>query len=92
VNYVEQTLESIAARVDTLEKQVSELFNKMNSTRETQCEIATKLDNVLVSIGEVKQAVSGLQAVPTKRWESVIRTAFGALTAGVVGYFLAKFK
>ena len=87
-----QTLESVAARVDTLEKQVSELFDKVNDTRETQSAIVAKLDNVLVTIGEVKQAVGTLQGAPSRRWEAITTNVITAVIAAIVGFVIAKFK
>lgn len=53
-------LADIKARVKTLESQVEELFQRMNITEGAQKTIAQKLDDMLVTIGEVKQTVNAL--------------------------------
>lgn len=93
---MEQTVEAVIAdlqaRVKTLEGQVSDLFNRARASETQLSGIAQKLDDMLVTLGEVKNAVSQMQQQPSKRWEHIIQAAITAVVAAAVGFAVAKFK
>lgn len=89
---VEQTVSTLAVRVDKLEKDTSELFYKANSAAVAQAAISEKLSSMLVTLGEVKQAVSNIQQTPARKLDMVFRAVLAAVASGIIGYFFAKLK
>ena len=88
---MEQTLETLAVRVDKLEKDSEDLIYRANAAAVAQAAVAEKLNSVLVTLGEVKQAVAGLEQTPARRLEVIGRAVITAIASGVIGYFLARF-
>ena len=88
---MEQTVGTLTVRVDKLERDSADLFSRMNATSVAQAAISEKLSSMLVTLGEVKQAVSNLQGMPARRWEWLLRAALTALVSAACGYFLARF-
>lgn len=89
---MEQSVETLAVRVDKLESDTSELFYKVNAAAVAQAAISEKLSSMLVTLGEVKQAVSNLQQTPGRRLEAIFRAGVTALLSGICGYFLARVR
>jgi hypothetical protein len=89
---MEQTIETLAVRVDKLEKDSCELVYRVNSAAVAQATVGEKLNSMLVTLGEVKQAVAGLEQAPARRLDIILRAVITALISGVCGYILAKFK
>jgi hypothetical protein len=89
---MEQTIETLAVRVDKLEKDNSELVYKANSAAVAQAAVSEKLNSMLVTLGEVKEAVAGLERGPANRLDMILRAVITALASGICGYFLAKIK
>lgn len=87
---MEQTIETLSVRVDKLEKDSAELFYKANAAAVTQAANSEKLNSMLVTLGEVKQAVAGLEHEPARRLDTIFRAAVTALLSGLIGYFLAR--
>lgn len=88
---MEQTLETLAVRVDKLEKDSEDLIYRANAAAVAQAAVAEKLNSVLVTLGEVKQAVAGLEQTPARRLEVIGRAVITAIASGIIGYFLARF-
>lgn len=88
---MEQTLETLSVRVDKLEKDSEDLIYRANAAAVAQAAVAEKLNSVLVTLGEVKQAVAGLEQTPARRLEVIGRAVITAIASGVIGYFLARF-
>lgn len=89
---MQQTIETLAVRVDKIESDVSELQEKANGSAVVQATINEKLNNILISLGELKEGLKGLQQQPVKRLDTIIGTIITALVAGVIGYFLSRIK
>lgn len=90
IKTMEQTVGTLAVRVDKLEKDNSELFYKANTTAVAQAAIGEKLSSMLVTLGEVKQAVSNIQSIPEKRLETILRAVITGLLSGLCGYLFAR--
>jgi len=88
---MEQTVETLAVRVDKLEKDSADLIYRANAAAVAQAAVDEKLDSVLITLGEVKQAVAGLEQTPARRLEVIARAVITALASGIIGFFLAKF-
>lgn len=89
---MEQTVETLAVRVDKLEKDTAELFERVTSMTIAQAAVSEKLNSMLVTLGEVKQAVNNLLGAPAKHLEWLVRALLAAVLSGVCGYFLAKIR
>jgi uncharacterized protein YoxC len=87
---MEQTIQTLAVRVDKLERDSAELTDRVNAAAVAQAAISEKLNSVLVTLGEVKEAVARLELAPSRRLDGIIRAALTALASGIVGYFLAR--
>ena len=89
---MEQTVETLAVRVDKLETESRELVYRVNAAAVAQAAVNEKLNSMLVTLGEVKQAVAGLEQAPASRLDAIFRAVLTALASGILGYFLAKFR
>lgn len=78
------SLDALAVRVDALEKQAGELFDRLNDREIGPSVLATKLNQVLVTIGEVKQAVESLKNRPSRLWDNLITGGTGAVIGAIV--------
>lgn len=79
-------------RIQKLEEDVKTLYSKVNTFAVTSAEMSTKLDNVLLTLGEVKESIKSVQNRPSRLWDKLI---FGFLTAvgtGLGAAFLLLFK
>jgi len=79
-----QTIATLAVRVEKLEKDTGELFEKVNDARETQAGINEKLSAMLTTLGEVKQAVTEIQRRPGKLWDILLGAVVAAVVSGTV--------
>lgn len=86
------TLDALAARVDTLEGNVKEIFERLNNPDSGPTVLAEKLNNVLVTLGEVKQAVGDLKARPSRLWDTLINSGMAALVATLIGLLVAHIR
>lgn len=89
---MEQTVETLAVRVDKLEKDTAELFFKVNSAAVSQATISEKLNSLLITLGEVKEAVASLVKTPSRRLDMIYRAVITAVISGVCGFILAKMQ
>lgn len=82
------TLADIERRLETCESEIKEVQNKQKETEIEQAKINTKLDNILVTQGEIKSAVEALKARPAQWWDKLIAGIIGALAAALITYIL----
>jgi uncharacterized protein YoxC len=87
---MEQTIESLSVRVDKLERDTSELYERTNSAAIALAAVNEKLNSLLVTLGEVKQAVIRLESLPARRLDIIIKSLLTAALSGLIGYFLAR--
>jgi hypothetical protein len=92
VNYVEQTVGTLAVRVDKLERDTTELFDKTNAANISLAAVNEKLSSMLTTLGELKAGLANLQAAPSRKWDTVFKAAITGIVSLAAGYFLAKFK
>ncbi len=81
-------LDVLEHRVKRLEGDVRLLGDKINSFAVSQAAANTKLDSLLVTLGELKESVAGLRGRPAQLWDKLIFSALGALAAGVAAAVL----
>ena len=83
------SLDGLGARVDSLEKQMSEVFDRLNDREIGPSVLAAKLNQMLVTLGEVKQAVNDLKSRPGRWWDNLIGYGMAAVVATLVGLLFA---
>ncbi|MGN0571798.1 MAG: hypothetical protein ACI4K9_06430 [Candidatus Fimenecus sp.] len=71
-------------RITTLEADVKHLYSKVNGFAVASAEMNTKLDSMLVTLGELKESIKAVRERPTRLWDklliaviSAFGTAFG---------------
>lgn len=81
-------LDSLSARITKCETDIKELYSKTNRIDKTQVEVTTKLDNVLVELGKVREAIDTLKTRPGKMWDKLIYGIIGAAAAALVSIII----
>lgn len=69
-------------RIATLEADVKRLYSKVNGFAVASAEMNTKLDNMLVTLGELKESIKAVSARPVKFWDKLIVSVLTALGTG----------
>jgi hypothetical protein len=87
---LEQTIDTLSIRLDKLERDNCELFNRTNTTAITLATVNEKLNSMLITLGELKSGMERLQQQPAKRWESILGALLSAIVATCVGFIAAK--
>ena len=79
-------------RITELENDVKILYGKANNFAVTQAQTNIKLDNLLISLDEVKDSISILKNRPSLLWDKLVFAIIGALGAGIGTVLLTLFK
>ncbi len=77
-------LEVLNHRVDAVEDDVKILYKKVNEVTLTQVQSVTKLDSMLVTLGELKESIETLKKRPGWLWDKVIVALIGAVCGALV--------
>lgn len=78
-------------RISALEADVKHLYSKVNSFAVASAEMNTKLDSMLVTLGELKESIKAVSARPARLWDRLIFaviTAFGTAFGTALWLFL----
>lgn len=75
-------------RLDVLEEDVKILYKKVNDVTLTQVQSVTKLDSMLVTLGELKESIETLKKRPGWLWDKALVAIIGAICGGIVGCIL----
>lgn len=75
-------------RLDTVEEDIKILYKKINEVTLTQVQSVTKLDSMLVTLGELKESIEALKRRPGTLWDKLIVAFMGAVCGAVVSLFL----
>ncbi len=70
-------------RIATLEEDVKHLYSKVNGFAVASAEMNTKLDSMLVTLGELKESIKAVSERPTKLWDKLIFAVLTAIGTGV---------
>jgi hypothetical protein len=84
--------EMFERRITELENDVKILYGKANNFAVTQAQTNIKLDNLLISLDEVKDSISVLKNRPSLLWDKLVFAIIGALGAGIGTVLLTLFK
>ena len=78
--------EEIAHRLVKAEEDIATLFKSRNQHNEELAAVTTKLDNILVTLGELKASVVQLQSRPGTMWDKLIFALIGAATTAFISF------
>lgn len=81
--------EVINHRLDTAEADIKILYKKVNDVTLSQVTSNTKLDSMLLTLGEMKESIETLKKRPGWLWDRVIVALIGAVCGVLVNTFLA---
>ena len=75
-------------RLDKVESDIQILYKKVNDVTLTQVQSVTKLDSMLVNLGELKESIEVLKKRPGWLWDKMIVAIISALCGVVVSCIL----
>ena len=81
--------EVINHRLDTAENDIKTLYKKVNEVALSQVSSNTKLDSMLLTLGEMKESIETLKKRPGWLWDRVIVALVGAVCGLLVNTFLS---
>ena len=82
------TLEEVEHRLIKAEEDIETLFKSRNKFNEELATVTTKLDNILVTLGELKASVVQIQSRPGTMWDKLIFGLIGAAATAIITYIL----
>ena len=80
--------EALSARITKFETDIKELYSKTNRIDKSQVEVTTKLDNVLVELGRLRESIDTLKTRPAKMWDKLVYGIIGAAAAALVSIII----
>ena len=80
--------EEIAHRLVKAEEDIATLFKSRNQHNEELAAVTTKLDNILVTLGELKASVVQLQSRPGSMWDKLVFALIGAAATAFISFIL----
>ncbi len=80
------TLEEVEHRLIKAEEDIETLFKSRNKLNEELATVTTKLDNILVTLGELKASVVQIQSRPGTMWDKLIFAVVGAAATAFVSF------
>ena len=80
-------IDVINHRIDAVEEDIKNLYKKINEVTMTQVQLVTKLDNMLVTLGELKESIETLKKRPGWLWDKFVVALIGAVCGVVVSMF-----
>ena len=81
-------VEEIEHRLKKAEENIEALFESRNEHNKELAEVTIKLDNILVTLGELKASVMQLQSRPGTMWDKLIFGLIGAAATAFISYIL----
>ena len=82
------TLEEVEHRLIKAEEDIETLFKSRNKLNEELATVTTKLDNILVTLGELKASAIQLQSRPGTMWDKLVFALIGAAATAFVSFIL----
>ncbi len=71
-----------AHRITQLEEDVKHLYSKTNGFAVASAEMNAKLDNVLVTLGELKESLKTVRERPARLWDKLILAVLAGAGTG----------
>ncbi len=82
------TPEEFEHRLVKAEENIETLFGRTNKFNEEMATVTTKLDNILVTLGELKASVVQLQSRPGTMWDKLVFALIGAAATAVISFVI----
>ncbi len=73
-------------RLDVLEADVKILYKKVNDLTLSQVQSMTKLDSMLMTLGELKESIETLKKRPSWLWDKLVVALISAICGAIVGF------
>ena len=80
------SIEEIEHRLIKAEDDIATLFGRTNEQTKELAEVTIKLDNILVTLGELKASLAQLQSRPGTMWDKLVFALIGAAATAFVSY------
>ena len=77
-------MEVLNHRLDAVEEDIKILYKKVNEVTLTQVQSVTKLDSMLVTLGELKASIEALKKRPGWLWDKLTVAFIGAVCGAVM--------
>ncbi len=71
-------------RIEKLEEDVKILYKKTNDVTLAQVQSVTKLDSMLLTLGELKESIEALKKRPGWLWDKVVIAIISAVSGLVI--------
>lgn len=75
-------------RLEVVEEDVKILYKKVNEVTLTQVQSVTKLDSMLVTLGELKASIEALKRRPGWLWDKFVVAIISAICGAVVSIII----
>ncbi len=75
-------------RLDAVEEDIKILYKKINEVTLTQVQSVTKLDSMLVTLGELKESIEALKKRPGWLWDKLIVAIIGAVCGALINFIM----
>ena len=75
-------------RLDAVEQDIKILYKKINEVTLTQVQSVTKLDCMLVTLGELKESIEVLKKRPGWFWDRLIVALIGAVCGTIMSLIM----
>ncbi len=81
-------IEILNHRLDAVEEDIKILYKKVNDVTLTQVQSVTKLDSMLVTLGELKESIEALKKRPVWLWDKLVVAMIGAVCGALVNIII----
>ena len=81
-------IEILNHRLDAVEKDIKTLFKKVNDVTLTQVQSVTKLDSMIVTLGELKESIEALKRRPGWLWDKFVVAIVSAVCGALVNVMI----
>ncbi len=71
-------------RLDAVEEDIKILYKKVNEVTLAQVQSVTKLDSMLVTLGELKESIEALKRRPSWLWDKFVVAMISAVCGALV--------
>ena len=84
------TLEEIEHRIEKAEADIRTLYSRTNKFGEEMAVVTTKLDNILITLGELKESVGKINSRPARLWDKIVLSLAGAVAAALAAAIISN--
>ena len=84
------TVEEIEHRLEKAEADIKTLYSRTNKFGEEMAVVTTKLDNILITLGELKESVGKISSRPARLWDKILLGFAGAVAAALAAAVIAS--